>query len=115
MGELQTWHECSGQEEKIPFPTGNQTPGYPPHNLITTLTELLWLFVPVYLHEYSNANNLQRIFVASASTKGDAELQNQTNFYLNTGRSHFMPGYVPEKHFTDPTQIPIYSTVFPGG
>jgi len=35
---------------------------------------------------------MHRIFVASARTKVDAELQNQTHLYWNTGRSHFMPG-----------------------
>ena len=86
---LQTLHECSGQEEKIPSPNGNQTPGHPSshYNNWANL-----LFEPVWLHAYWNGNNLHYIFDASASTKGNGELQNERHMYLNKGRSHGMSG-----------------------
>jgi len=40
---------------------------------------------------------MHRIFVASARTKGDVELQNQKHLYWSTGRSHIMPGLCSRK------------------
>jgi hypothetical protein len=85
------------KRKKIPSPTGNQTPDHPAHNLVTLLSYFGYLshFSCMHIKIAIFCTVYLLLLLVPRETQG---LQNQTHFYLNTGRSHFMLGFFSWKN-----------------